>query len=66
MYNTLKKIIHSNSKIFLIKFKENKNYIQGMFYTNNSKMVKTSTTTLESQASESNKTILTYNSIFKI
>ncbi|WP_269615468.1 hypothetical protein [Prochlorococcus marinus] len=42
----------------MIRFTENKNYIQGMFYTNKSKVGKTFYTTLESQSTESNKTIL--------
>ena len=45
----------------MIRFTENKNYIQGMFYTNNSKMGKTSTTNVKSQSGESTKTILTAN-----
>ena len=37
----------------MIRFTENKNYILGIFFTNNSKIDKTYTTTLESQSSES-------------
>ena len=53
MFKNFKKFIYSNFKIFMIRFTENKNYIQGMFYTNNSKIDKTYSTTLESQSSES-------------
>ncbi len=58
MFTNFKKFIYTNLKIFLIRFTENKNYIQGMFYTNKSKVGKTFYTTLESQSTESNKTIL--------
>ena len=58
MFKNFKKFIYSNFKIFLIRFTENKNYIQGMFYTNNRKIGETHSTTLESQSSESIKTIL--------
>ena len=53
MFKNFKKFIYSNLKLFLIRFTENKNYIQGMFYTNNSKIGATHSTTLESQSSES-------------
>ena len=43
----------------MIRFSENKNYTQGIFYTNNNKIGKTSSTTLERQSRSSNKTILT-------
>ena len=43
----------------LIRFTENKNYLQGMFYANNSKIGKTYSTTLERHSSESIKTFLT-------
>ena len=44
----------------MIRFSENKNYTQGIFYTNNNKIDKTSsTTTLERQSRSSNKKILT-------
>ena len=59
MFKNFKKFIYSNFKISLIRFTENKNYIQGMFYTNKSKIVKTYSTTLESHSAESIKTILT-------
>ena len=59
MFKNFKKFIYSNLKLFLIRFTENKNYIQGMFYTNKTKINKTFTTTLESQSSDSLKTILT-------
>ena len=59
MFKIFNKLIYSNLKILLIRFTENKNYIQGMFYTNNSKMVKTFTTNLEGQSGESIKSILT-------
>ena len=58
MFKNFKKFIYSNFKIFLIRFTENKNYIQGMFYTNNNKISKTYSTTLERQTSESIKTII--------
>ena len=57
MFKNFKKFIYSNLKLFLIRFTENKNYIQGMFYTNKSKIGKTHPTTLESQSAESIKTI---------
>jgi len=53
MFKNFKKFIYSNFKIFMISFTENINYIQGIFYTNNSKIDKTYSTTLESQSSES-------------
>ena len=56
MLRNFKKFIYSNLKLFLIRFTENKNYIQGMFYTNKSKIVKRHPTTLESQSAESIKT----------
>ena len=59
MFKNFKKINYSNLKLFLIRFTENKNYIQGMFYRNKSKIVKTHPTTLESQSAESIKTIST-------
>lgn len=57
MFKNFKKFIYSNLKLFLIRFTENKNYIQGMFYTNKSKIGKAYPTTLESQSAESIKTI---------
>ena len=59
MFKNFKKFIYSNLKLFLIRFTENKNYIQGMFYTNKSKIVKRYPTNLESQSAESIKTIST-------
>ena len=59
MVKNFKKFIYSNLKLFLIRFTENKNYIQGMFYTNKSKIGKRYPTTLESQSAESIKTIST-------
>ena len=59
MFKNFKKFIYSNLKLFLIRFTENKNYIQGMFNTNKSKIGKTYPTTLESQSAESIKTIST-------
>ena len=59
MLKNFKKFINSNLKLFLKRFTENKNYIQGMFYTNKSKIGKTYPTTLESQSAESIKTIST-------
>lgn len=59
MFKNFKKFIYSNLKLFLTRFTENKNYIQGMFYTNKSNIAKTYPTTLESQSAESIKTIST-------
>ena len=59
MLKNFKKFIYSNLKLFLMRFTENKNYIQGMFYTNKSKIAKRYPTTLESQSAESIKTIST-------
>ena len=59
MFKNFKKFIYSNLKLFLIRFTENKNYIQGMFYTNKSKIGKRYPTILESQSAESIKTIST-------
>ena len=59
MFKNFKKFIYSNLKLFLIRFTENKNYIQGIFYTNKSKIGKRYPTTLESQSDESIKTIST-------
>ena len=59
MFKNFKKLIYSNLRSFLIRFTENKNYIQGMFYTNKSKIGKRYPTTLEIQSAESNKTIST-------
>ena len=59
MLKNFKKFIYSNLKLFLIRFTENKNYIQGMFNTNKSKIDKRYPTTLESQSAESIKTIST-------
>ena len=58
MFKNFKKFIYSHFKYF-IRFTENKNYIQGMFYTNNSKIGETHSTALESQSNESIKTIKT-------
>jgi hypothetical protein len=58
MYKTFEKFISLNFKIFIIRFNENKKYIQGMFYTNNSKMNKPTTSILESQGDKSIKTTL--------
>ena len=57
MFKNFKKFIYSNLKLFLTRFTENKNYIQGMFYTNKSKIGKRYPTNLESQLTESIKTI---------
>ncbi len=59
MFKNFLKFIYSNLKLFLIRFTENKNYIQGMFYTNKRKISKRYPTTLESQSAESIKTIST-------
>ena len=58
MYKILEKFISLNFKIFIIRFNENKKYIQGMFYTNNSKMNKPTTSIIESQGDKSIKTTL--------
>ena len=58
MYKIFEKFISLNFKIFIIRFNENKKYIQGMFYTNNSKMNKPSTSIIESQGDKSIKTTL--------
>ena len=57
MFKNFKKFTYSNLKLFLIRFTENKNYIQGMFLTNKRKIGKRYPTTLESQSVESIKTI---------
>ena len=59
MFKNFKKFIYSNLKLFVIRFTENKNYIQGMFYTNKSKIDKRYPTILESPSAESIKTIST-------
>ena len=59
MLKNFKKFIYSNLKLLLIRFTENKYYIQGMFYTNKSKIVKIYPTTLERQSAESIKIIST-------
>ena len=59
MFKNFKQFIYSNLKISLVRFAENKNYIQGMFYTNKSKICNTYPSTLESQSAESIKTIST-------
>ena len=53
MFKNLKKFIYTNFKIFMIRFTENKNYFQGMFYTNNCKIDKTYPTNLERKSSDS-------------
>lgn len=58
MYKIFEKFISLNFKIFIIRFNENKKYIQGMFYTNNSKMNKQTTSIIESQGGKSIKTTL--------
>ena len=58
MYKIFEKFISLNFKIFIIRFNENKKYIQGMFYTNNSKMNKQTTSIIESQGDKSIKTTL--------
>ncbi|AAZ57840.1 hypothetical protein PMN2A_0348 [Prochlorococcus marinus str. NATL2A] len=59
MFKNFKNFTYSNLKLFLMRFTENKNYIQGMYYTNKRKIGKTYLTTLESQSAESKKTFLT-------
>ena len=59
MFKNFKKFIYSNLTLILIRYNENKNYIQGMFNTNKSKIGKTYPTTLESQSAESIKIIST-------
>ena len=61
MYKNFRKFISLNIKIFIIRFNENKKYIQGMFYTNNSKMNKPTTSIIESQGDKSIKTTLAYD-----
>ena len=58
MYKNFEKFISLNFKVFIIRFNENKKYIQGMFYTNNSKMNKQTTSIIESQGGKSIKTTL--------
>ena len=58
MYKIFKKFISLNFKIFIIRFNENKKYIQGMFYTNNSKMSKAISSIKESQGDKTIKTTL--------
>lgn len=58
MYKIFGRFISLNFKIFIIRFNENKKYIQGMFYTNNSKMNKPTTSIIESQGDKSIKTTL--------
>ena len=58
MYKIFEKFISLNSKIFIIRFNENKKYIQGMFFTNNSKMNKPTTSIIESKGDKSIKTAL--------
>ena len=58
MYKIFEKFISLNFKIFIIRFNENKKYIQGMFYTNNSKMNKQTISIIESQGGKSIKTTL--------
>ena len=58
MYKIFEKFISLNFKIIKIRFNENKKYIQGMFYTNNSKMNKPTTSIIESQGDKSIKTTL--------
>ena len=52
------KFISLNFKKFIIRFNENKKYIQGMFYTNNSKMNKQTSSIIESKGAKSIKTTL--------
>ncbi len=61
MFKIFNKFIYSNFNLFLIRFTENKNYIQGIFYTNNSKLGKIYNTTVERQSGDSTKTILNDN-----
>ena len=58
MYKIFEKFISLNFKILIIRFNENKKYIQGMFYTNNSKMNKPTTSIIKSQGDKSIKTTL--------
>ena len=58
MYKIFQKFVSLSFKKFIIRFNENKKYILGMFYTNNSKMNKQSTSIIESQGAESIKTTL--------
>ena len=61
MYKIFEKFISLNFKIFIIRFNENKKYIQGMFYTNNSKMNKPTISIIESQGDKSINTTLADN-----
>ena len=58
MYKIFEKFISLNFKKFTIRINENKKYIQGMFYTNNSKMSKPTTSIIETQGDKSIKTTL--------
>jgi hypothetical protein len=58
MYKNIEKFISLNFKIFINRFNENKKYIQGMFYTNNSKMKKPTTSIIKSKGDKSIKTTL--------
>ena len=58
MYKIFEKFISLNFKKFTIRFNENKKYIQGMFYTNNSKMSKATSSIKESQGDKTIKTTL--------
>ena len=58
MYKVIEKFISLNLKIIVSRFNENIKYIQGMFYTNNSKMNKPTTSIIESQGAKSIKTNL--------
>ena len=58
MYKIFEKFISLNFKKFTIRFNENKKYIQGMFFTNNSKMSKPTASIKESQGDKTIKTTL--------
>ena len=54
MYKIIKQFIYLNFKKFITRFNENKKYIQGMFYTNNSKMNKSTNSIIECKEPKSN------------
>ena len=59
MLSIFKKFIYRNYKMFIIRFNENKKYIQGMFCANNKKVRRNSNTPLEIKFDKSINTIIT-------
>ena len=55
MYKIFKQFIYENFKIFKTRYSENIKYIQGMFYSNTSKMNKTNTTVIINKVTKSIK-----------